>query len=134
MKTKLTSKDIIHLFDAKGNMHGVLLSPDAWEIVKDTINSCCQDDPKSTECPEPIEDWKTLLAYWDFNYPCETSVHCDHCDNQTDNWETDEPRKFRLMAANFGGLVRFQCLQCDAIIIKRHFKDQIKVECTPKLD
>ena len=80
------------------------------------------------EAAEPLQDWELLVANWDFAYPVDTHVHCGQCGNVTLNWQEDEPRKFRLKAAGLGGLVAFACCVCGAKIVKRHFKDEIKME------
>jgi DNA-directed RNA polymerase subunit RPC12/RpoP len=80
-----------------------------------------------------MDDWELLKKYWDFQYAVDTDVFCENCGNTTENWEQDHPRKFYLKAASLGGLVTFQCAQCSARILKKHFKDSIKVELLPFL-
>ena len=83
------------------------------------------------QLPEPLADWATLQEFWDFPYPVDTDVVCGQCGSSTSDWQRDEPRKFRLVACNLGGLVRFECQACKARIMKRHFKDKITAETRP---
>jgi len=121
--------DVQELFDAQGLPLGALLGPEAWAMVREIVMSrFAPRDPAPAALPEPLEDWRDLLQFWDFKYPVDRDVACTLCGNQTENWELDEPRKFHLTAANLGGLVTYRCLGCQAKILKRHFKDIIKVE------
>ena len=129
--------DHIHeLFDKDGNPIGALLSAEAWAAVKaDVLRKLGLEEAEAPEVkPEPVADWETLKEYWDFPYPVDTDVACENCDNATDDWSADEPRKFRLTAANLAGLVSFQCQNCKAKVVKKHFQDTITTECTPFLD
>lgn len=121
--------DFQELFDAGGRPLGALLGPEAWALVREAVLARFAPAPEVPS--EPLQDWRDLVQFWDFNYPVDLDVHCDVCGAQTGNWELDEPRKFLLTAANLGGLVSFRCLGCQAKIIKRHFKDCIKVEARP---
>jgi hypothetical protein len=120
------------IFDAEGNRLGAILGPDAWLLVRDQILARYQANlPVAAEMPEPLQDWNDLVQYWDFKYPVDLDVHCSICGNETADWQRDEPRKFHLTAANLGGLVTFKCLGCSSKIMKRHFKDSIKIEIKP---
>ncbi len=119
------------IFDAQGQPLGALLGPEAWALVREAVLQHCAASTVTPEKPEPLADWKNLVQSWDFKYPVDLDVSCPLCGNASDDWEHDEPRKFRLNAANMGGLVSFRCLACLARIIKRHFDDTIKVEATP---
>ncbi|NDV19979.1 hypothetical protein GO013_11155 [Pseudodesulfovibrio sp. JC047] len=127
------SDHINELFDKDGNLIGALLSAEAWTTVKkpvlDTLGIV--DNHAEPERPEPLADWETLKQYWDFPYPVDTDVACEHCGNSTQDWAKDDPRLFRLSSANLAGLVCFKCMKCQAKILKRHFKDEITTECTP---
>ena len=115
------------IFDKSGQPLGALLGPEAWELVRQTVLD--HFGPKQVaEKPEPIEGWRELLAFWDFNYPVDLDCNCPICGNMTDDWQQDEPRKFRLTAANLGGLVTFRCMGCQAKVTKLHFKNEIKVK------
>jgi len=127
------SEHIHELFDKEGNPIGALLSAEAWTVVKDQVNATLGIVDKSAkpERPEPISDWETLKEYWDFPYPVDTDVHCELCGNKTNDWTADEPRLFRLTSANLAGLVSFKCMNCQAKVVKKHFKDEIRTECSP---
>lgn len=126
------SPEFQELFDAEGNPLGALLGVEAWTLVRDQVLARFAPQPPAAASlpPEPIQDWRDLVAFWDFKYPVDLDVRCS-CGNQTDDWEHDEPRKFHLTAANLGGLVAFRCLKCQAKVIKRHFKDEVTVEIKP---
>jgi len=130
------SHHINELFDKDGNLIGCLLTAEAWAAAKDTVLKTLGLEERAAPPakPEPIAEWETLKEYWDFSYPPDTDVACEHCGNETANWQADEPRLFRLTSANLAGLVAFQCTKCQSKIVKKHFKDQIKTECTPFQD
>lgn len=125
------------LYDDKRNLLGVLLSPELWIKAESRLSPILDDaleelsPTQAEEHPEPLKDWETLAQYWDFQYPMPTDVHCDHCGSRTENWRSDEPRKFRLRTATLGGLVNFECQSCRSRIIKKHFKKHVDVECRP---
>ena len=118
------------LYDKSGNLIGALLTAEGWEIVKNNF----KEAPEVNQRPEPLADWETLTQFWDFPYDVDYDVKCDHCGNETENWQNDEPRKFRLSSATLGGLTTFTCQSCQSRIIKRHFSDEITVECKPFTD
>jgi len=118
------------IFDAQGQPLGALLGPEAWALVREVVFRQCAP-AAAPEKPEPLDDWRSLVRNWDFKYPVDLDCACPLCGSESADWEHDEPRKFRLTAANMGGLVSFRCLSCQARIIKRHFYDAIKVEATP---
>jgi len=130
------SHHITELFDKDGNLIGCLLTAEAWTAAKDSVLKALglEERAAAPERKEPIADWETLTDYWDFSYPVDFDVACEHCGNATDNWQADKPRLFRLTSANLAGLVSFQCTKCVSKIVKKHFKDQIKTECTPYQD
>ncbi len=128
------SKDwesVTQLYDNKGNFLGVMISAELWNKTKHTIAPvlAAASEVKPKIRPEPLHDWESLKLYWDFRYPVNLQVHCDICENATEDWEQDDPRKFRLIACNIGGLVRFQCQKCQGTVTKRHFKDKIQSTC-----
>ncbi|MDR3639913.1 MAG: hypothetical protein P4L39_01170 [Humidesulfovibrio sp.] len=128
------SSEFQELFDAKGQCLGAILGPEAWLTVRDLV--LARFAPAQVAAPEvvePLQDWHDLVQFWDFKYPVDLDVKCSLCGNETLDWQQDEPRKFRLTAANLGGLVTFRCLGCQAKVMKRHFKDSIKVEAKPFL-
>lgn len=128
---------VTELYGKDGRLYGVLLSPELWNEVSKVVLAMAKDIPAECACepeperPEPMEDWNMLKDYWDFRYDYEAKVQCDNCGNATDDWEKDDPRKFRLTAANLGGQVTFSCQNCGSRIIKRHFKDHIDYQCCP---
>ena len=127
------SDQINELFDKDGNLIGALLTAEAWTTVRDQVMNALgvRDTAEPPEKPEPMSDWEMLTQYWDFPYPVDMDVACEHCGNKTENWSEDEPRLFRLTSANLAGLVAFKCMNCQAKVVKKHFKDQITTECTP---
>jgi hypothetical protein len=127
------SDHITELYDKNGSLIGALLSPQAWEAARPAVMAALglADTAEPAPTPEPLADWETFTQYWDFAYPVDTDVHCEHCGNTTSDWRADEPRKFRLTSANLAGLVSFRCTGCQAKVVKKHFKDVIKTECTP---
>jgi len=118
------------LYDKSGEPLGAILGPEAWILVRDIILTRFAP-AVAKEIPEPLSDWNELVQFWDFKYAVDRDCACPLCGNSTENWERDEPRKFRLTAANLGGLVTFRCMSCKAKLLKRHFKDVIKVEAKP---
>jgi hypothetical protein len=137
------SPHFLEIFDAAGQPRGVLLSPELWSAVKAQVAPILNKAlptvdptyrPEPVERPEPMDEWNTLLAYWDFAYQPTRDVACEHCGNATPDWTLDTPRKFRLRTANLGGQVTFQCQACRAMILKKHFKKHVAVECLPYVD
>ena len=128
---KNINEHLIPLYAENGVLHSVAISPELWEKTKHLVLPIFERQFEPDEKPEPMKDWNTLLEFWDFQYPVDMDVSCEHCGNSTEDWSKDEPRRFRLSAANLGGLVAFQCQKCRSKIIKRHFKREIQVECQP---
>ena len=126
-----TKLDYTTLYDDQGTLFGVLVSPALWEQLKEQADSLTGRGSEPEPLPEPLQDWENLKASWDFKYPVDTDVHCDVCGASTEDWQQDAPRKFLLKTANFTGIVCFQCLNCRAKILKRHFTDKITVEAQP---
>jgi hypothetical protein len=126
-----TTESFHELFDKNGRCLGALLGPEAWALVRQTVLDGFAPAARPVDPIEPMQDWSDLMAFWDFPYPVDRDVTCTVCGLHTDNWEQDEPRKFHLTAANMGGLVTYRCTGCQAKIMKRHFKDAIKVEVRP---
>lgn len=126
------------LYDSEGTLFGVHISPELWEAVREQVmpvmREACNEPEPVKEFPEPMQDWDDLVAYWDMPYPLELDVHCDNCGAATENWQEDSPRKFRLKAASFGGLVSFECQSCQTRIQKKHFKDGVQWDYTPAND
>ncbi|QGY39516.1 hypothetical protein GM415_05070 [Pseudodesulfovibrio cashew] len=130
------SDHINELYDKNGNLIGALLTAEAWAHVREDVLKALglAEKPEPEPMAEPISDWQTLQEYWDFDYPVDKDVACEHCGNATEDWEADNPRRFFLTSANLAGLVAFKCVKCQSRIIKRHFKDEILTECSPYQD
>lgn len=123
---------IRYLVNAQGQPQGVLLDEEFWShVCEDVMATFNRLFPEEQCLPEPLADYALLEKYWDFRYDLSTEVCCEACQATTSNWREDEPRKFRLCAANMGGLLVFECTACQARIVKRHFKDKVTVTCTP---
>lgn len=126
-----TDMDFTTLYDEQGHLYGVLVSPVLWEKLKEQAEALTGRGCEPELPPEPLKAWEDLKASWDFKYPVDTDVLCSVCGASTEDWQQDDPRKFRLKAANFTGIVSFQCMQCKARILKKHFTDKITVETKP---
>ncbi len=137
-----TPFEFMELFDVKGNLFSVQISADLWTKVKvqvepllyEALGTKPDSIPPVDDKPEPMNDFALLLEYWDFAYPPTYDVACELCGASTDDWRADEPRKFILKAANIGGLVNFQCQNCNARVIKRYFKKHASTECRPFIE
>jgi hypothetical protein len=123
-------QDVLYLYDAKGTLCGVQLSPALWERAKSQILKIQEAQPVD-EVPEPLGDWAEFKQYWDFRYPFCANVECLNCGARCDDWEHDPAHQFTLRTANLGGLLVFRCAACGASIRKKHFKDHIVFEMTP---
>ncbi len=125
------------LYDHDRKVIGILMSPELWAKTEKAISPIIDvaleelDPARVVELPEPMEALETLLKYWDFQYPMPYDVLCSNCSSTTENWKEDEPRKFRLRSATLSGLLNFECQQCKARILKKHFKKHVDVECRP---
>ena len=128
------------LYDQDRNLVGIWLSPELWAKGQATLSPAIDKalellEPTAKPAPrEPLKDWELLAQYWDFQYDMPYDVQCRHCGSATENWQKDEPRKFRLRSANLGGLVNFECASCRSRIIKKHFKNKVDVECRPYVE
>lgn len=132
----MSQEHVIELFDKKGNSLGAIIDAEAWPAIKPILvrefGLFCDQGPKAS--PEPLQDWDNLKAFWDFPYPPDYDVTCENCDQHTDDWSKDNPRLFRLRAASLSGLVTFICQNCNARIIKKHFKNEIVCETYPYIE
>ncbi len=130
------SEHINELFDKDGNLIVALLTAEAWTEVREQVMGALgvAEAPVEPVIAEPLADWEILKEYWDFQYPVDVDVACEHCGNTTDDWTADDPRLFRVSSANLAGLVAFKCMKCNAKVTKRHFKDEILTECTPFIE
>lgn len=134
--SKPDSNEPLFLCDKNGHVYAVQISRELWEKIEPAIQQHLKPaEPEEPALkPEPLADWETLGEYWDFKYPVNFGVRCDICDESTDNWLKDEPRKFWLLTANLGGLVSYRCLKCQARVSKKFFKDKITFEAKPYQD
>jgi hypothetical protein len=121
----------LKMYSSSGEFLGVLIGPKLWARIKDPVEAACQALAPREEAKEPLADLDLLIQNWDFLYPVDTDVRCALCGNETPDWSKDAPRKFRLKAASLGGLVGFECQDCKARVLKRHFKREIQVQCIP---
>ena len=132
----MSQEHVIEIFDKEGNSLGAIIDAEAWPAFKPILarefGLFSQHGPEAK--PEPMQDWEYLQQYWDFPYPPDYDVTCGHCGQQTENWSKDDPRLFRLRAASLSGLVTFICQNCNARIIKKHFKNEILSETHPYLE
>jgi len=121
------------LFNEQGELYGVFLSADLWQELLPKVRPVLEQylAPKKRVHEEPMLDWEQLKQYWDFHYPVNYEVACEHCGSGTEDWEKDTPRLFRLLVCNLGGYVRFECQHCKSVITKRHFKKHIETTCKP---
>jgi|GEM_PF-4956322 len=86
------SEPVLFLYDSEQRLQGVLVSPEFWELIKDRV---CPLLPAAApaavpELPEPLADWETLGAYWDFTYPLSSEVSCGQCGQHSADWQADE--------------------------------------------
>lgn len=119
-------KDIVHLYDAEGNLVGVQLSADLWRKVEPFIKM-----PENGKQSDDLNAFEDFLRFWDFRYEYEPSVECPLCSSSTPDWRTDNDHPFRLKNANIGGLLVFHCENCGATIRQKYFKDHMAVEASP---
>jgi hypothetical protein len=128
------------LYDHDKKLLGIWISPQLWAKVESAVSGPIDEaleelSPQPQKvAPEPMKDWELLAQYWDWQYPMPTDVHCENCGSQSDDWQKDAPRKFRLCSATLGGLVNFECQGCRSHVIKKHFKKHIDVECRPYVE
>jgi hypothetical protein len=124
------------LYSATGESVGVYIPAELWAEAEAEVLPGLQAAQERLYGPkpqaEPMQDWELLVANWDFKYPVDMQVSCGQCGASTLNWQEDEPRRFRLKAASLGGLVVFECQSCKARVSKRHFKDGVTTETTPR--
>ena len=129
-------RHVLPLYDAEGDLHGILLSPEMWRMagprLEPILKAALAKLEPQPEFQEPLEDWESFLQYWDFKYPVEASVHCKICGISTQHWQEDPNHPFVLKSAQLGGLVVFLCKACGAIVRKKHFKDHVCFEASPR--
>lgn len=130
-QTKLTH--VHYLVTRDGHCQAVQLSMTLWEMVEKQVLAAAArlsegDDPFTK--PQSMAQFADFKSYWDFTYPYEPHVHCEHCHASTENWEEDPAHPFHLTNANIAGLLVFRC-RCGATVRKKHFHKKVVFECTP---
>ena len=76
---------VTEVFDEQGRLLGAFVAKSLWErLKKDAAKAAAelasaQDSASAEGVAEPIKDWETLVACWDFQYPVDYSVHCGVC-------------------------------------------------------
>ena len=124
-------KNIRYLVDEKGTIEAVQLSAKDWaKVEKLVLRVLDENESKLTQKQGPLNDFKTLMEYWDFSYPYSPEVTCPHCGAATEDWRKDSEHIFILTNANLGGLLVFHCSRCGTTIRQKHFKDHISYEHT----
>lgn len=115
---------ILKIFDAAGNLRGVILPPDIWQDLEAVLGKAAVSKDKSQE---DFSGFKDLMQAWNFRYPYDPSVKCQ-CGSCTTDWRSGEPRLFKLVTANLGGLLVFHCASCGRTVRQKYFKDHMVVE------
>lgn len=136
----MSEKDshVVPLYSKDGSMYGILLSPQIWDVVSRKVAPILEQaldtmyPALATTKPEPREDWLLFKDYWDFKYPFNAEVECKVCGNKTSDWENDPQKPFHLKSASLSGLCVFHCKKCRATVRKKHFKDHICFEASPR--
>ena len=125
-------EDLLYLVDEKGSLKAVQLSATLWNRVESLVAPLlAQKDVVTTVQQQgPLNDFKTLMEYWDFTYPYSPAVTCPHCGAHTDDWRCEPQKDFILTNANLGGLLVFHCLHCGTTIRHKHFRDHVSYEHT----
>lgn len=124
---------VVRLFDKKGELYGVLISPEMWCRVERKVAPILENVLEAmypSAKAEPLEEWQEFQDYWDFKYPYCADVHCEQCGAATEDWVNDPFKPFRFKGASLSGLAVFSCIKCGATIRKKHFKDHIVFECS----
>jgi hypothetical protein len=128
-------KHVFSLFDKDGKLHSVVLSAELWNAYRNRLEPVLQtilEDMETPVKPEPLQEWEDFKSFWDFKYPYAADVECRNCGTRTKDWLSDPDKPFRLKSAQLGGLAVFSCTHCGATVRKKHFKDHVCFEATPK--
>ena len=121
---------IFYLRDAQEHLCGVQLSAKLWDLARPAVEKALARLTPPEEAPEPLEDFRQFLEYWDFKYTYDPSVKCPHCGAETSDWRTDPAHPFHLTTANLGGLLVFRCTCCHTTIRQKHFRDHRALKYT----
>lgn len=129
------SDHFLPLYDKKGNLYAVMLGAELWARGSTALEPIIQrllEEIEPSEYPEPFEQWDEFKVYWDFKYPYCADVLCNNCGARTEDWLHDPAKPFRLKSAQLGGLAVFHCVACGATVRKKHFKDHMCFEVSPR--
>lgn len=127
----MNKKNILYLVDENGSIQSVQIAYDFWKKIEKVIQPYLeQKEQAPVQQQGPLNDFKTLMEYWDFKYPYSPKVHCPHCEASTDDWQNDVQHTFILTNANLGGLLVFHCTKCGTTIRHKHFYDHVSIEHT----
>lgn len=128
---------VFSLFDKNGKLRAVQISAELWLGYREQLEAAIQaalEDMEPTIPAEPLQEWEDFKKYWDFKYPYSAEVECGHCGAKSEDWLHDPAKPFRLKSAQLGGLAVFACLACGATVRKKHFKDHVCFEFSPKVN
>ena len=134
-----TSDHLLKLYDKNGNLLTVMMSAELWAKGGDRLARYIDTllDTPSAQAGMPkdmaLAQWEEFKSYWDFQYPYEASVVCKGCGASTADWLSDPQNSFTLKSAQVGGLAVFACSACGGTVRKKHFKDHVCFEFSPKL-
>ena len=122
---------ILFVRDSAGEIRFVQIPYELWcKVEKDFRPQTEKKEEKLKQQQGPLNDFKTLMEYWDFSYPYSPEVRCPHCGASTDDWRLDKNHTFVLTNASLGGLVVYHCTKCGTTIRHKHFKDHVSYEHT----
>ena len=133
------SDHLLKLYDKKGTLLSVMISAELWTKggarLADYLDSLLgvPTTPPGMDKDTALATWKEFCSYWDFKYPYEASVECKGCGAKVADWTTDTQNTFALKSAQVGGLAVFTCTACGGTVRKKHFKDHVCFEFSPKL-
>lgn len=120
---------ILRLYDESGNLQAVQIPSMLWSKIERRVMEIISP-PQPTL--ENMEEFKALMASWDYTYPYIPRVACPACGAESADWQADNPRRFRLKCGNVGGLLVFHCENCGATIRHKYYKRHMEVEHTPR--
>lgn len=129
-------QEINFLVKADGEIQAVQIPYKLWVKIESLVRPYLEEKEDTlVQKQGPLDDFKTLMQFWDFSYPYQPDVRCPHCGAATKNWMEKQGDQFILTNANLGGLLVFHCQKCGTTIRQKHFKDHIAYEHTvPKTE
>ena len=127
-------QEIHFLVTSDGEIQAVQIPYKLWKNIEPVVRPYLEEkkDDVLVQKQGPLNDFKTLMQYWDFSYPYSPHVKCPHCGAETNDWMDKQGDQFILTNANLGGLLVFHCQKCGTTIRHKHFKDHIAYEHTIK--